>query len=119
MDGLFESSWWCWRPTGLEFSTPLIGEHQTIGIIRVAGDTQSTLVVHPMMPRTQRNQIPSIRRATIDPMDDVMNLDHPIVATAGDTAALVAQHHDSSGPFGTMCWARPTLNGTPSVSQTG
>jgi hypothetical protein len=69
-------------------------------LVGVAGDTEGVLVVHPMVFRTERHQVPGAGGAVLVPVDDVVDFDDAVVGAAGDPAALVAQHDDPPCAFG-------------------
>ena len=80
-----------------------VGEHQSVGVVGVAGDPELALVMQPVMPRTQARQIPGVGRtgAVVGvPVDDVMDVQEPIRAAARDAAAAVTQDHEAAGAFG-------------------
>ena len=80
-----------------------VGEHQPVGVVGVAGDAEFALVMQPVMPRTQASQIPGVGRAGSVvgvPVDDVMDVQHPIRRTARHATAAVTQDHEAAGAFG-------------------
>ena len=46
-------------------SPPGIGEHEAVGIVRVARDSESVLVVHSMVSRTQCDEVPRVGRTEL------------------------------------------------------
>ena len=68
--------------------------------IGVPGDAEPTLVMEPMMFRAQTGQIPRVGGAVVRPVDDVVDLDEPVVTAAGHTAATVAVFDGPARPVG-------------------
>ena len=61
------------------------------------------LVVEPVVSWAEAGKVPGIGRAVAVvgvPVDDVVDVQHPIRSAAGDAAAAVAQGHESAGAFG-------------------
>ena len=98
--------WWSGRWSrnrgGVHHSAEAVGEHQSVRIIRIAGDPQPALVMQPVMPRTQTSKIPSIRRAVAVvgiPVDDVMDMQELIRRAPRHPTPAVTQDHEAAGAF--------------------
>ncbi len=98
--------WWS-GPGGLG-SGPAGGDHPTVGVgedepagdVGVAGDAEFALVVESVVVRAETDQIPGFGRAVIVPVDDVVDFEVLVAPTPGDTAATVAEYHDTAGAVG-------------------
>ena len=78
----------------------MVGEHDTVGCVRVAADAELAAVMQPVMVWAQTDQVPGVGRAVVVPVDDVMDLHEVMLATARNPAALITQDHNASGAVG-------------------
>ncbi len=96
--------WWPRRhggcAAGVESSTLPVDEHDPIGIVGVARDAETAVMMHAVMARTQTDQIPRVGSAAVEPVDDVVHLDESVVGASGHPAALVATLDDAARAIG-------------------
>jgi hypothetical protein len=93
----------CCARTSDRLSVAVAELHGTAGSgwpIGVAGDTESALVMEPMVLGAQTEQVGGIRAAAAGPVDDVMCFDDTIAVTARNTAAAVTVFDEATGAVG-------------------
>ena len=78
--------------TGIGDDVTLIrGEGDAVGLVGVAGDPQSALVVEPVVVGAEADQVPGVGRAVVLPVNDVVHLEPVGFGATGDPASVVTR----------------------------